>query len=110
MGLFSNLFKRKDHKVHDYHGSAIESVRGIDLNSERFTKTYEAVREIIIKRSSELYAIKINPNDDISTFYPRLRETAYPHGLKPIPARVWAKLPPNKRAYIIKTLPSCGRA
>jgi hypothetical protein len=40
----------------------------------------------------------------------RLRETAYPHGLKPITARVWAKLPPNKRAYIIKTLPSCGRA
>lgn len=39
-----------------------------------------------------------------------LRETAWPVGLKPIPARVWAKLPQNKRAYIIKTLPSCGRA
>ena len=49
-------------------------------------------------------------HDDISSYYPRIRETAYPENLKPISVRVWAKLPKNKREYIRRTLPSCARA
>jgi hypothetical protein len=60
--------------------------------------------------NDEMYQQAKRPNDHVARVSIRLRETAWPVGLKPIPARVWAKLPPNKRAYIIKTLPSVGRA
>ena len=88
----------------------ITDISGVDIHSERFTKTYETVRDVIIKHTSEMYSVKRDPRDDFSSMYGRLRETAYPQGLKPIRARVWAKLPQNKREYIKRTLPSVARA
>jgi hypothetical protein len=103
---------KHDATVHDYHGGAIESALTAPVvKHTAVIRDYPIVD--IVPDGSELYdemlqARRKEVQPEIDRV--RLRETAWPHDLKPITARVWAKLPPNKRAYILKTLPSVGRA